>query len=821
MWNLVVTPDGRIGSLDSQRLTSTRVLLWGAVGQAELAERLRKLGARVAVDESGRFAVLPAIEQRAVGHFSKGRRQAERNAKRYAKRLGLEWKDLSAKRKFALLGAAALHERQSKAGRSGAKKKGLAPREAWRDQAAEIGWIHKTVLEGTSYRQLTDGERFDAAYAFAAKHLAEEFKTAAVLDHDVVALWAVRGLIGAGFRGQADIERVVALIAERGFELHGKRAFLVPGVRDGRLHVTNSEQIRIERRVAKLAATAVRDRSGSLDPAAIKAAIDVSGIRFDGEHGRAQVATIYALGTSGGIAFLTGVAGAGKSTLLTPLTAAYHADTRFDPRGREVVGTANSWLQADSLKGAGVDRTYAMDPLLRAIESGEFRPTRNTVLIIEELSQIAPRALLRLLELQAETGMTIRGLGGREQCQSIEAGDSIALLNRALPKGDRSDLLSTVRQKMPRLIEIAGLFRNDEERTAEQRREDVARALRMKRADGTARMLGGDIDEVNGQVADFFLRRRDALLAAGATKGITCSALTNADAAEISGEIRSRLRVRGEITGEERIYRAIDQRGETYDLPIAVGDRLRLFRKTMARVGGRSDWIGSNGDLVTVEGIGESGLVVRNKHGLVGEVAWRKLAEHRSGRLLLGSGWCQTIDSIQGVTSAEHINALARGTAGLTAFKNYPAESRSEYDTWTLIGEAGVFEAIRHGRALGDRRPITTEDLWTQVAKDMSRAPRKPLGIDLVERLQAQVEEATNRWMAADHRLQSQQAAGRRHAVERRHQVEAEDLRHALSGRVDGHAARLEQALGICRCWASGGGRGEGATARARGRAGL
>jgi AAA domain len=56
------------------------------------------------------------------------------------------------------------------------------------------------------------------------------------------------------------------------------------------------------------------------------------------------------------------------------------------------------------------------------------------VLVVDEISQIGPRPMLRLLELQAETGMTIKMLADREQVQSIEAGDTIALLKRVLPK---------------------------------------------------------------------------------------------------------------------------------------------------------------------------------------------------------------------------------------------------------------------------------------------------------------------------------------------------------------------------------------------------
>jgi hypothetical protein len=117
------------------------------------------------------------------------------------------------------------------------------------------------------------------------------------------------------------------------------------------------------------------------------------------DHGAAQRAAIYALGQGGALSLLTGVAGAGTTTLLKPLVEGWKADTRFDAAGRDVVGLATGWKQADALKDAGIDRTLAMDPL-KAIESGEFKATRNTVLVIDEISQVAPRAMLALLQLQ-------------------------------------------------------------------------------------------------------------------------------------------------------------------------------------------------------------------------------------------------------------------------------------------------------------------------------------------------------------------------------------------------------------------------------------
>ena len=102
-------------------------------------------------------------------------------------------------------------------------------------------------------------------------------------------------------------------------------------------------------------------------------------------------------------------------------------------------------------------------------------------------------------------------------------------------------------------------------------------ALDRKRKAGTAQFIGGDYDQVVSRIADFYLQRRDLLAAARSKKGITVSALTNADAAAISSAVRARLKARGEIGQDEVTYEAIDQRGERYDLAIAAGDKVAVL----------------------------------------------------------------------------------------------------------------------------------------------------------------------------------------------------------------------------------------------------
>lgn len=711
LMNLVVTAEGRIGSLDARALTDAKVKEFGAYFQAVLADELRRLGVKVGYDANKQAVVIERVPEHAKTFFSKRDRQILHKAKAFAVSQGLAWDDLSAEKKLDIM------EEASAEGRLGKMK--ADEKRIWREQAQALGWQHGSVLKDVEYEALSDEARFDQAYRFAAARLVEEFETAAVIDHDKLGMYAARGLIGVGISGgPRDIQRVVELLEERGIQMKGEHVALIVGMTDSKVRVTNTAQVRIEEKLASLARASARDKAAALSTKAIKAAIARSGYTFTHE----QRAAIHALAEGGALTMLTGVAGAGKTTLLEPLVAAWKTDRRFGASGREVIGAAMAWRQADALQDAGIERTFALSNFLAQIENGEFQPTRNTVLVLDEASQIGPRSLLKLLELQTRTGMTIKMLGDREQAQAIEAGDSIEILRRVLPPEALPELLTTMRQTTRRGREIAGLFRDGE----------AGQALNMKRADGHAMMVGGDRDQVVARIADLYIARRDILMASGAKRGVTVSAPTNDDVADISRAIRERLKARGEIAAAETVHQAIDQRGQVYDLALAVGDRVRLFRRTWGTVDGRGQQVGNNGDVVEVLGQSAETLRIRTKNGDVAEIEWRRLRDQKTSRFLLGFGHALTIDAAQGITSDEHINALPRGTAGVTAFTTYVAESRSRGATWTVISEGALLEAERHRQALGDITPITRERLWERAGEDMSVKPYKALGIDLL-----------------------------------------------------------------------------------------
>ncbi|MCW2318585.1 post-segregation antitoxin (ccd killing protein) [Rhodoblastus acidophilus] len=713
--NLVVTEDGRIGSIDARVITANKVHELGAIFQAYLAQNLRDLGVRVGYDQKEEAIVALDVPEAAVAKFSKRDRQVIGDAKRYAAESALEWDELSLDKKKQLL-----HE-ASAAGRLGKTKE--EAREVWRAQAAEIGWDHETVLVSAPQPTWTDDERHEAAYKVATEGLSQEFVTAAVLDHERMRVHAARGLISVGApNARKDVDAVVELIEQRGFYHQGVQVALISGTHENGVKISHTVQVRIEQDVAEKARAAALDTSRDLTDAAVRAALAASESEQGIKYTREQSAAIYTLGRGGKLSLLTGAAGVGKTTLMTPLVNAWHAD------GRHVIGVATAWKQADALQDAGVDKTIALQPLLNAIRNDEFHPDANTVLIIDEVSQIGPRPMLKLLELQAATGMTIKMLGDREQVQSIEAGDTIELLRRVLPKTSMPEVLTAVRQRADRDREIATLFRKGGAETA----------LEMKREDGTATLIDGDYDQVVKKIADLYIARSDALAEQDPSMSVTITTLTNAEAADISLAIRERLKARGEIGSDDATYKAVVYRGdkpELYDLPIATGDRLRLYRKTRVRSGHGHIDIGNNGDIVEVMGKTAEGLVLKNARGVIANADWKCLSDKTTGRLLLGPGRAFTIDAAQGMsTKGEHINALPRGTAGTTAFKMYTAESRATGRTHTVISKGAILAAVQRSRALGDRTPIEEDDLWRRVEKDASEKPYKALAIDLLEK---------------------------------------------------------------------------------------
>jgi len=440
-----------------------------------------------------------------------------------------------------------------------------------------------------------------------------------------------------------------------------------PG-RTNRVKITTTLHLEQEREAMGLAAKAAADTSGALAPGQIDWAVrDVvarDGLDFTSEHGLQQRAIIDTLGTSGRLAVAIGVAGAGKSTLLRPLVEAWTAPTERQGDERTVYGTALATRQAVALADAGIDprNTMPMAALLARAADGRIALDKRSVVVVDELGQIGTKQVLGLLRLQAERGFSIVGIGDDRQGQAIDAGSSIHLVQKALGDGAVSELGSTVRQLRERDRTTSLLFREG---------KAAAGIDRLNEETGTpfsSRAAGGRRQAVEA-TADLW-EKRHAANAGRDVYTLTVSAPTNEDARTIGAAIRERRREAGQVGPDKVVIQASDQNGAQYELPLAVGDRVRLFASTRASFAGKKAGnLGNNGSVVEVERIEDGGLQLRNHLGNSGFVRWDTLRDKETNRIRLTYGDVLSIDAIQGNTSTEHIDAMPSGSSAVNSFK--------------------------------------------------------------------------------------------------------------------------------------------------------
>ncbi|MGH7043974.1 MAG: MobF family relaxase, partial [Acetobacteraceae bacterium] len=286
------------------------------------------------------------------------------------------------------------------------------------------------------------------------------------------------------------------------------------------------------------------------------------------------------------------------------------------------------------------------------------------------------------------------------------------------------ELLTTVRQQSARERETSLLFR---EGKADQ-------ALARKAEDGTLELVPGGYREAIERVAELWAARR-RVHGADPSYRLSVTAPTNEDARAISAAIRARRRVAGELGADVATLKATDQNGAAFDLALARGDRVRLFANAGAALAdGKAGNIGRNGSVLTVLDVSGEGLHLRNARGTEGLVKWATLRNPASGRIRLSYGDCLTINSAQGVTSTEHINALPRGSRSVTAHAAYVAESRHRRQSWLVTSDGAERQEISARRPLGDARPIRSEDVLGNMARNLSRQPEKPSALLFLER---------------------------------------------------------------------------------------
>lgn len=720
VFNAVETAGGRLGGLDLAQLEG-RIHEWGALYQAYLAGNLRKHGVEADLDVRTEMARLTAVPESVVAQFSKRTQGGTEAAREYARSQGIDWDSLDPERKIGLLKAGVQNPR-------GAKSDDVSDLAAWRRVAEVMGYQHRSVLRPDGIAPaLSREERLEAAYVAALPLLAKQFLRRAVIDGTDARIAAAKGLIASGVESPDDVSTITRAFRERGIKQRGEDSALVWGAVSGnqgreRIALTTTLHEREEETLIANARAAASDKTAALTPKQIEDAIAAfPEINFKTAHGLAQRAIIDQLGTEGRLALAIGVAGSGKSTLLKPLVRAWQDD------GRTVHGIALAWRQSDDLAEAGIEtrKTRAVESFLRAVQSGRVTLDQKSVLVVDEIGLLGTRQLNDILGLQKSHGFQLVMIGDPKQMQAVEAGPVIDLLRRALGQTVVPELGSSVRQKDAEERETVLMLRNGQ----------TAQAIMRKHENGTLEIVSGGYSEAITRTAELWQQRREANAARPEFK-ISISAPTNHDAHEISVAIRDRRRALGEIGTDKITIKATDASGRNYDLALAEGDRVRLFRRTNARfeVRGTDGNIGHNGTVLEVTAIAEDGVTLRNAAGKEGLVVWSRLRTGASDRVQLDYGDALTTNTAQGSTVTEHIHAMPAGSHLVSAFGAYTSGSRHRERNFIVTSDGAERAEVIGRRPLGDRREVNRSDVLDNLTRNFARQPEKESALNLIDR---------------------------------------------------------------------------------------
>jgi AAA domain/TrwC relaxase len=750
--NIVETPSGRVGGLDFAELEG-RVHEWGALYQAHLASNLRVHGVEMELDQRTEMARVSAIPEHVVNHFSRRTLNGTDAARAYARSQGLDWDSLDPDRQIGLLKSGVQNRREGKADDVG-------DLEAWRRAATALGYKHGSVLRPDQPMPMPERERrLEIAYRAAMPLLARQFDRRAVIDGADARIAAARGLIASGVESAEDVNAITRAFRERGIKRRGESAALIWGTVQGtqgrdRTAITTTLDVREERALVEIARAGSRDRSSALSARQINTAVAAfPALDFRDTHGRAQRKIIDQLATGSRISVAIGVAGSGKSTLLKPLVRAWLDD------GRAVHGIALAWRQSDELAEAGINarNTRAVASFLHAAQAGKLRLDRKSVVVVDEVGLLGTRQLNDILAIQEKDGFQLVMLGDLKQMQSVEAGSVIELLRRALGQNSIPELGSSVRQHDAEERETVLMFRNGQ----------TEEAVRRKDANGTLHIVPGGYQEAIAHVAELWEQRRHENREVPRFS-ISVSAPTNVQAHDISLAIRERRKNLGEVGADRTAVQATDGEGVvSYDLTLAEGDRVRLFKRTNAKFAGTDTVgnIGRNGTVLDVTAVRDEGLMLRNPAGKEGLVAWSSLRDERSDKIQLAYGDAVTTYTAQGTTVTEHIHAIPAGSRLVSAFAAYTSGSRHRERSFIVTSEGAERAEIVARLPLGDRREIMRGDILNNIVQNFSHQPQKESALEMLDRAASLRRGTIRSVQTALHSIEAREAAGQKPAA--------------------------------------------------------
>ena len=479
------------------------------------------------------------------------------------------------------------------------------------------------------------------------------------------------------------------------------------------------QEQRLTAQVRELAA----DKSQALTPdridrAAERFLVANPHVNRDGAQWVAQRKMAQEIGQGGRLTLSIGVHGAGKTkAVIGVLADAWHE------QGRQVIGVTSPWKASGELKSAKVDQTMALAALIHRYYEGKVKIDRNTVIVADEVSLIGIKDQARLMDIVKETGARLVEIGDTRQIAAVET-PALDLVARAIGDDRISKIMTTVRQADDRDKKVALMWRDG-------RADEAIEALRQ---DGRFHLVAGGADATVRQTVKVW---RDLVDAGSETPLVVAPA--NRAARQIGMAIRAERQAAGEIEPDITTVAAIDKNsGERYDLPLAVGDKLRMFTRAWdADAPPKTKLLSSNGDVVEIRAVLSDGLRVRNEDGIEGRVTWSQMRPWRAPAtdpIMATVGYALTAHTAQSLTRSDTIFAAPDGTAGIDGKKTYVAMSRHEGAAHMVVSESAERKAIVRKQMIGAGQVPTRPDVMQHIADNLSRFAEPERATDMLRR---------------------------------------------------------------------------------------
>lgn len=548
---------------------------------------------------------------------------------------------------------------------------------------------------------------------------------------------------------------------------HDNRTVLVP--REAGIQLDQRESDRED----SLRRPDVRAARPSIAPHTLrKSAVDayITGREAAGEPltGEQAIGLHWIAQHGGSHAIVEGGAGTGKTKAVLQGAA-----DLYGAAGYTVIGTAAKWttsLELAKIKVAGrLIRGLATAKLLADYDAGKRAITATTLILVDEAGQMGSRDFHRLMQIARQTGCRIVWTGDRLQQKAVSAGDPLTIMARKLGSHrlkESQRMLATAADVIAYRQKLPPDFAHQRAKTlsAEDRADLVARYGKEVEAAGAvwARQAATDFSEGRAAEALTAFRKHEQLVWADtADQALECavrdwaafkaenpdrtaivSAARHSQIRDLNARMRDHLRSIGQIGEDRATVKAIAANGDKFDLPLAVGDQLRLG----AHLKDRDLFNGMQGIVRAIEPGSKLGhpLLTIDMDTPEGvrriRIETQRLADD-AGLVRLAHGYAATNAIIQGATESA---AFGQISSRDTANSSYVIASRARHLTMLYVSRDAEDIALKRRLPLADRpgATFTDEDREKNLARALSRQQVKKSVLDYQPRPPAEAVQA-------------------------------------------------------------------------------